>query len=146
MAETERSVTTKSPTELESLPALFGRLGDDVLKLMDTKISLLRIELREEITNYVRGLILTIFGASLALIGLALLGVAAALYISGFMSAPPPNHYALGFLAIGLFFGLAGALLSLMMKGRLAARELMPDRSLEELRKDKRWLKHEINR
>jgi len=38
----------------ESLPSLFSRLGDDVMQLFDTKLSLLKVELKEEANEYAR--------------------------------------------------------------------------------------------
>jgi len=41
--------TAMSPrTENENLPSLFSRLGDDVMQLFDTKMTLLKVELKEE--------------------------------------------------------------------------------------------------
>ena len=50
---TTRDSSLKSETE--SLPSLVGRLGDDVMQLFDTKLSLLKVELREEANAYARG-------------------------------------------------------------------------------------------
>lgn len=150
MAELERNATGAAPAvkhhaDLENLPALFGRLGDDVVKLLDTKISLLRVELREEIAAYVRGLVLLAFGAGVALIGVVLLSTALAFFISSlFTGIEPPNHYALGFLLTGALLAIIGGGITWAMKKRLAAQSVVPSQSLEELRKDKQWLKKEI--
>ena len=45
MAEVERRradvpALTQTGVELENLPALIGKLGDDVMRLVDTKLSL----------------------------------------------------------------------------------------------------------
>ncbi len=39
---------SSTPVDTESLPSLVGRLGDDVMQLFDTKLSLLKVELKEE--------------------------------------------------------------------------------------------------
>ncbi len=49
------SAAMSTRTDNESLPSLFSRLGDDVMQLFDTKMSLLKVELKEEANNYARG-------------------------------------------------------------------------------------------
>ena len=49
---------------VETLPSLFTRLGDQLTQLFDAKLSLLRIELKEEIAAYLRGAIMIIVGAA----------------------------------------------------------------------------------
>ncbi len=51
--------STSKPTEIakpetDSLPSLFARLGDDVMQLFDTKLSLLKVEIKEEANEYAR--------------------------------------------------------------------------------------------
>jgi hypothetical protein len=55
-----------------------------------------------------------------------------------------PASYALGFVVTGAFYVLVGAILVMLMKNRLAKTELMPQRPVAELRKDKQWLKNEL--
>src|SRR5258705_6953350 len=66
----------------ESLPSLFSRLGDDVMQLFDTKMSLLKVELKEEANEYARDGIMIAVGGIIAAIGFALLNVALAFCIS----------------------------------------------------------------
>ena len=60
MASMERGAATaparipEMNNDIESLPSLFGRLGDDVMKLLDTKLSLLKVEIKEDADAYVR--------------------------------------------------------------------------------------------
>jgi uncharacterized membrane protein YqjE len=151
MADLERS-TAAAPapqtttTELDQLPSLFGRLGDDVMKLLDTKLNLLKVEVTEDVSAYVRGAVLIGVGGFIAAIGFALLNIALALAISSFMPADwqQASRYAVGFVATGILYLIVGGIIVMVMKNRLARRDLVPDRSVEELRKDKEWLKKEI--
>lgn len=132
-------------SELEGLPALFGRLGDDVMTLLDTKLSLVKVEFMEDATVYARGGALMGIGGVLAAVGLALANVAVAFFISMLFSFEPPAlNYALGFLITGILYLVIGGIIILVMKNRLASRNPVPQRSIEELRKDKQWLKNEI--
>jgi uncharacterized membrane protein YqjE len=150
MADLERS-TAAAPapqvtTEIDQLPSLFGRLGDDVMRLLDTKLGLLKVEVTEDVSAYVRGAILIGVGGFIAAVGFALLNVALAFAISSFMPRDweQASRYAVGFVVTGVLYLILGGIIIMVMKNRLARRDLVPERSVEELRKDKEWLKKEI--
>lgn len=154
MADLERSSTAAAPAtvsaaqagEIEALPALFGRLGDDVMKLVDTKLSLLKVEVKEDADAYIRGAVLIGIGGVIAAVGFALLNVAVAFAVSTLLPDDwsPPAKYALGFVITGLVYLIIGGIIVVVMKNRLTNRNPVPSRTVEELRKDKQWLKKEI--
>ena len=136
-----------SPSELEQLPTLFSRLGDDVMQLLNSQLALLKVELKEEANTFARGAIMIAVGAAIGGIGFALLNVAVALGVSTLFARAnlsQPASYALGFVATGVFYLLVGGILIALMKGRLAKQQLVPERTVAELRKDKQWLKNEL--
>jgi uncharacterized membrane protein YqjE len=131
----------------ESLPSLFSRLGDDVMQLFDTKISLLKVEIKEEANEYARDGILFGVGGVVASIGFALLNVALAFGISTLFAntdMSQPAKYAIGFLSAGALYMIVGGIIITVIKSRLAKQSLVPGRTIEELRKDKQWLKNEL--
>jgi uncharacterized membrane protein YqjE len=140
--------TAMSPrTENENLPSLFSRLGDDVMQLFDTKMSLLKVEIKEEANAYARGGAMIAIGGVIAAIGFALLNVAVAFGISVLLAGVDISQaarYAIGFLAAGVLYLIVGGIIVSTMKNRLAKQSLVPDRTVAELRKDKQWLKNEI--
>ena len=143
---TSSALTSKTDNN-EGLPALVGRLGDDVMQLFDTKISLLKVEIQEEASQFARNGALVAVGGVIAAIGLALVNVAIAFGISTLFAGTnlsQPAQYAIGFLATGLLYVVVGAIIVTAMKNRLAKQHLVPDRTVAELRKDKQWLKNEI--
>ena len=154
MAELERRATAAAPArageytqaDIETLPGLFGRLGDDVMRLLDAKLGLLKVELKEEAASYGRATALLAVGGVIAAIGFALLNVAIAFFVTRlfFESFTPPVSYALGFLVTGALYLVIGGAIAFVMKNRLSSLSAAPERSLEELRKDKQWLKNEI--
>ncbi|MDT7604350.1 MAG: hypothetical protein QOF61_2347 [Acidobacteriota bacterium] len=155
MADLERRATAAAPArveppppsvELEQLPTMFSRLGDDVMTLLDAKLGLLKIELKEEAGTYTQLGVMLAAGGVLAAIGFTLLNVAVAFFVSRlfFMSYTPPISYALGFVVTGALYLVVGGILVLVMKNRLATHSAAPQRSIDELRKDKQWLKNEI--
>ena len=148
MAELERSTAAApavhSQTEIESLPALFGRLGDNVMTLLDTKLKLLKEEVKDDASAYIRNAAMIAVGGVVALAGLALVNVALALFVSKLFSFSQPVNYALGFLIMGALYLAIGGVLVITMKNRIAARNPVPERTVEELRKDQQWLKNEM--
>ncbi|HVF67988.1 MAG TPA: phage holin family protein [Pyrinomonadaceae bacterium] len=157
MAEVERRraevpAASQPAIDVENLPALLGRLGDDVMRLVDTKLSLVKVELKEDAAFYARNGALTAVGAMVALIGFALLNVAVAFFISNFFANDAattaerftPTSYGLGFLITGVIYIVIGGVIVLVMKNRLAAYNPVPTTTLDEIRKDKQWLKNEV--
>lgn len=155
MAEVERrAAAAPAPqSEMENLPALLGRLGDDVMRLVDTKLSLVKVELKEDASFYARNAAVTAVGAIIAAIGFALVNVAIAFFISTLFASDEagrvaerygPTSYGWGFLITGVVYLVIGGVIVLLMKSRLASYNPAPTTSLEEIRKDKQWLKNEI--
>ena len=132
--------------DIEGLPAMLGRLGDNVMTLVDAKLGLAKVELKEEAAAYGSKIAMIAVGGVLAAIGFALLNIAVALFMARlfFYSFTPPISYALGFVVTGVLYLVIGGILVVMMKNRLAALNPAPERTIEEFRKDKQWLKKEL--
>ena len=141
----EAAVVTRNETE--SLPNLLSRLGDDVMQLINSQLALFKVEIKEEASAYARGAAMIGVGAVIATIGFALLNVAIAFGVSTLFAQAnfsQPASYALGFVATGVFYLLVGGIVVLVMKNRLAKQKLVPPITVQELRKDKQWLKSEL--
>ena len=147
MSDTEKSATGANPDAGGgSLPSLIGRLGHDIVTLLDTKLGLLKLEIKEDVNAYVRGRVSIGVGGILAAVGFSLLNVAIALLVSALFEKTllsQPVKYALGFIITGVVYLVIGAAVIIRAKDRLAKQNLAPERSIEELEKDKRWLKRE---
>src|ERR1044071_4253537 len=119
LTRTENDLATR--TDNEGLPTLFGRLGDDIMQLFNSQLALFKVEIKEEANAYARAVTL----------------IAQANFSQ-------PASYALGFVVTGGFYVLVGAVVVMLMKNRLAEQNLVPQRTVAELRKDKQWLKNEL--
>jgi uncharacterized membrane protein YqjE len=131
----------------ESLPNLLSRLGDDVMQLINSQLALFKVEIKEEASAYARNAAIIAVGGVVATIGFALLNVAIAFAVSTLFARAnfsQPASYALGFVATGIFYLLVGGIMVLAMKNRLAKQQLVPPMTVQELRKDKQWLKSEL--
>jgi uncharacterized membrane protein YqjE len=152
MATPKQSLTTLDEAAMtrngaESLPNLLSRLGDDVMQLINSQLALFKVELKEESSTYARGAALIAVGGVITVIGFALLNVAIAFAVSTLFASAnfsQPASYALGFVVTGLFYLIVGGIVVLVMKNRLAKQPVVPPRTVEELRKDKQWLKSEL--
>jgi uncharacterized membrane protein YqjE len=145
LSKTNGELTTR--TDTEGLPTLFSRLGEDVMELFNSQLALFKVEIKEEANAYARSITMIGVGAVIAVIGFALLNVAIAFAVSTLFAQAnfsQPASYALGFVITGAFYCLVGAIVVLAMKSRLAKHELVPPRTVQELRKDKQWLKNEL--
>jgi uncharacterized membrane protein YqjE len=153
MAQSERS-TGAAPARVEhvppeadteNLPALLGRLGDDVMTLVDAKLGLFKVELKEDAAVYARSGAMIAVGGLLAAVGFLLFNVAVAFFVSKLFSFSDERlNYALGFVSTGVLYLVLGAVLILTMKNRMSSYDPTPRRTIEEIRKDKQWLKNEI--
>jgi uncharacterized membrane protein YqjE len=151
MAATKESLTRTNGLDTypdtDGLPTLFSRLGDDVMQLFNSQLALFKVEIKEEASAYARSVTMIAIGAVIATVGFALLNVAIAFAVSTLFAQAnfsQPASYALGFVVTGGFYVLVGAIVVMLMKNRLAKRDLVPHRTVQELRKDKQWLKNEL--
>src|SRR5436189_4561337 len=127
MPEIERAV--------DALPSLFARLGDQLTQLFDAKLSLLRIELKEEVATYLRGTAMIVAGAVVALIGFALLNVAIAFLISMVFESvhiSQAARYALGFVITAGLYLAGGGVGVLEGEGRMAKAGNVPREGASE--------------
>ncbi len=132
--------------DVEGLPALFGRLSDGVTTLLDTKLSLLKVEIKEDVSAYTRNAITILIGGIIAAVGFAIVNVAVALFVGSLMPErmDPAVRLALGFVITGALYLIVGAIFIIKAKNRMAKQDIVPNRSVDELRKDKEWLKKEL--
>jgi len=151
MAATKASLVRTEETglrsEIEQLPTLFSNLGDDVMQLFNSQLALFKVEMKEEANAFARGAVMIALGAAVAVIGFALLNVAVAFGVSTLFAQAnlsQPASYALGFVVTGAFYLIVGGIVIAAIKSKLGKQQLVPERTVAELRKDKEWLKNEL--
>jgi uncharacterized membrane protein YqjE len=131
---------------LETLPSLFSRLTDQVTELFDAKLTLLRLELKEEVNAYLRGSVMILAGVIVAVIGFALLNVAIAFLISMLFESAHISQaarYALGFISTAALYLIVGGIVVVKAKNRITHQGIVP-RTAKELERDKEWLKTQV--
>ncbi|MDX6695071.1 MAG: putative Actinobacterial Holin-X, holin superfamily [Blastocatellia bacterium] len=137
-----RASSVEGQADIQELPALFGRLSDGVMTLLDTKLSLLKVEIKEDAEAYISGGTKIGIGAIIAGVGFALLNVAIALLVASLLPETwsQPVRYTAGFAITGLVYLLIGGVIIISVKNALAKRQLVPSRSVNELKRDKEWI------
>ncbi len=100
-----------TPAAEQDLPALVARLGDGILGLLDSKITLLKLDVQETIRAYERETVTLALAAITVAIGATLVGIGLAfVLVYALPSALDPMlARALAFGAIGTLAVLAGA-------------------------------------
>jgi uncharacterized membrane protein YqjE len=118
---------------------LVERLFSDMGALLDQKLTLLTIELKNEGAAVVRNLLILLVGVVVVTLGLLLQSIAAALWIGAAIESVPG-----GYGIVGLVFVLGGGSLLAAMRGRLEKHQLLPRRTRQEFRRDAQWIKDEF--
>jgi hypothetical protein len=133
----------------DSLPSLFGRMGDELTKLVDLRFNLLKVEIREDVGAYVHHGVMMVVGGIVVAVGFALANIAFSFFISTLFAnsqLSQPVKYGLGFLIIGVIYLGAGGIILAVTRRRLAAQDFLPRRSLAEFESDKQMVKTVIQR
>jgi uncharacterized membrane protein YqjE len=114
---------------------LVERLFSDMGALLDQKLTLLTIELKNEGAAVVRNLLILLVGVVVVTLGLLLQSIAAALWIGAAIESVPGGY---GIVGLVFVFLLAA------MRGRLEKHQLLPRKTLQEFRRDAQWIKDEF--
>jgi uncharacterized membrane protein YqjE len=118
---------------------LLSRLAADLRRLLDQKLALLKLELSEELAALARRSVLLVAGGAVAVLGVFLLVIALAIWLGEAMGSLPG-----GFAVVGVVLALGGGGLALVARRQLSAQRFVPRRTVEELRRDAQWIKHEL--
>jgi hypothetical protein len=112
--------------------------------LVDSKLSLFKLEVREDLRSYLRGGIHVGAGVLMAGVGFGLVSAATALLLSTLLAKAvdlsSPSAYALGFVLVGLLFMVGGLIVARRATHRLMQTDAAPQRSLQEFEEDREWL------
>jgi uncharacterized membrane protein YqjE len=118
---------------------LVERLIGEVGTLLDTKLALLTLELKSQAAAIARGVAALLVGVALALLGLLVLALAAALWIGASINSMPG-----GFGIVGGALLLIGGVVAAVVRRRLSAEHLGPKETVNELRRDAKWITDEL--
>jgi uncharacterized membrane protein YqjE len=112
----------QSQVNTESLPTQIRDLSEDAVKLLEQHVRLFKIEMKEELSAYLRDGMILGLGGLVGAVGFALL------------SSRLPK-------GAGVVYMLVGGATVLTMMNRIAKRRPIPQGIVEEIRKDRQWLR-----
>jgi uncharacterized membrane protein YqjE len=112
----------ESQANAESLPTQIRDLSEDAVRLLEQHMRLFKIEIKEELSAYLRDGMILGLGGLVGVVGFALL------------SSRLPR-------GAGVVYMLVGGATVLTMMNRIAKRRPIPQGIVEEIRKDRQWLR-----
>ena len=118
-------------------------IKDELKEFIQTRTQMLKAEMQEKISNWKTGAILAAIG--LVFLGTAYLFLSLALVglvVVAFWGSP--YAWFLGFLIVGVFWGLMGGILALLAVHQFRAQGIAPKKTIEVLKQDKVWLQSEV--
>jgi uncharacterized membrane protein YqjE len=125
-----------------SLAAIAAEMKQELKDFAETRISMLKSELREKIGHWK-------MAVPLAGIGVVLLGTAYLLITFGLVALAAvfidsPYRWFFALIGVGVLWGLLGGIALYIAKREFELNRLMPQKTLEVLNGDKIWLQKEV--
>jgi uncharacterized membrane protein YqjE len=125
----------------KSLQQVLYDIKDELRDFISTRVDLLRAELIDKWESWKAAIPMMAAGAGLLLgaffvLSFGLVALAATLIGGEF-------RWALGALAVTVFYGVVGGILAWMGSKQIKAEGLAPDRTLRVLKQDQLWIKNE---
>ena len=122
---------------------ILAEMKAEFVEFVQTRIAMLRTELRDSLR--LAKVALPLVGAAALLLGTAFLLFTGAL-VGLVLAAFPHSLYRWFFacLIVGLFWGIIGAVAAYLAKREFRSKSIMPKRTFEVLKGDKRWIESEV--
>ena len=131
--------------ESQSLGDLFGRVTSDLSTLVRQEMQLAKVELKHEVRQAGKAGGLLGGGAFAAHVSLLMLSVAVALLIATALpdSLSETMRHLLGFLVVGVLYGIAAAVLLAKGKEEMKHVDPVPQQTVQTLKEDVQWAKNQ---
>jgi len=132
-----RETRRADPPEGRSVLGLVEDLLGYTVRLLDQKITLLRLEVEESLGLLMRHVAVIVCGGALVGLGLVLSSIALALWIGNHLGSTLAGFAitGAGFLAVGI------VMVAVRVHLGVGPKRLVPERTVKELEKDSRWIK-----
>jgi uncharacterized membrane protein YqjE len=126
-----------------TIASIFAEAREDLKHFFETRLTLLRAELRDKKNVVTRtaplaSLALVLLGTAYMLFTLALVGLVLALLPAN------PFRWCLAFLAVAVLWSIVGTVAAIIAKRRFSLKELVPNRTIGVLKDDGIWIQSEV--
>ena len=132
-----REPRAEPPDTGRSILSLIEELLGKTTRLLDQKLTLLRLEVEESVGTLLRHLAVLIAGSVVAGLGLVLASFALALWIGDLLGSAPAGFA----IVAGAFLVIGVVVIAVRLKRGVGPRRLVPERTVKELEEDTRWIK-----
>ncbi len=124
--------------------ATVSHIADELREFLETRVAMLRAELREKTTAVSRSIPLAV--VAMVSLSTAYLLLTLALVTLVAMAFPSSAfRWFFAFLIVGLTWGAAGSLLGFLAWRRVTEQgDLLPRKTMKVLKEDKQWLENEM--
>lgn len=126
-----------------SLAAIAGEMKQELKDFAETRMSMLKSELREKIGHW--KLAAPLAGIGVVLIGTAYLLITSALVALAAVFIDSPYRWFFALISVGVVWALLGGIALYIAKREFELNRLMPQKTLEILKGDKIWLQKEAS-
>lgn len=116
------------------------RLTADLGTMISLKIDLLKTEIRDAVVGYTKDGLMLAVAAFLGIWAAIFLNLTLMFLLARIFPFSQPINYALGALCLTVLYGIGAGILVVAAKNRMAKRSVVPERSVEEMKRDKQWL------
>ena len=130
----------RTQAEAASLTDMIRKLTADLGTILNLKIELLKAEIRDSVSGYMKDGIMIAIAAGMGFFAAIFINVVLMCLFARLFPFSDPINYALGALIVTLIHGIGATLLFMMARKRMATRTLTPERTIQELQRDKQWI------
>lgn len=134
----------RTHAEASRLADMVHRLTADLGTMISLKIDLLKAEIRESVNGYAKDGVMLAIAAVMAVFAALFINVVLMCALARLFPFSDPINYALGALVVTLLHGTGAVVLALIARKRMAKRTLVPERTLQEFKRDKEWISDTI--
>lgn len=127
----------------KSVASLVAEMKQELQDFVQTRLTMLKVELQEKARALKAAAPLAVIGALLFLTAFLLFSLALAALVFAFLPESPYRWF-LALLAISVLWSLIGGIAAYMAKRELEVKGLLPKRTVEVLKEDKQWIQSEV--
>jgi len=128
-----------------SVASVLSDMGDDLKRFAETRIVMLKAEIREQLKTL--KIAAPLAAGSIALLATAYLLLTMSIVALVFAILPDNAfRWCLAFLAVGILWSIAGTVAAYLAKRELETKGLLPNKTIRVLKGDKIWIQSELRR
>lgn len=122
-----------------SIGELIKQLAEDSATLVRQEVALAKAEMSRNVKSAAQSAAMVAVGGMIAFLGVLVLLAGIVVLLGDAL-----DNYWLAALIVGLVFLAIGGLMAMSNLNKLKAEELAPERTIQTLQEDKRWIQNEI--